>query len=91
MALARDHAGRIDLLLADVVMPDGNGPVVARDLQSQLPALRTIFMSGYNRETLDHTLQGGPEAPLLSKPFTAEQLGEAVRAALDATPTPIQT
>ena len=91
MALARDHAGRIDLLLADVVMPDGNGPVVARDLQSQLPTLKTIFMSGYNRETLDHSLQGSPEAPLLSKPFTAEQLGEAVRAALDAAPTPVQT
>jgi hypothetical protein len=48
-------------------------------------------MSGYNRETLDHSLQGSPEAPLLSKPFTAEQLGEAVRAALDAAPTPVQT
>ena len=91
VGLAREHAGHIDLLLADVIMPDGNGPVVASDLQSYLPHLKTIYMSGYNRETLDRTLQGAPQAPLLRKPFTAEQLGEAVRSALDNGQTPVQT
>lgn len=87
LALARECAGHIDLLLADVIMPETSGPALARELAHELPGLRTLFMSGYNHEMLDHTLQGCPEASLLRKPFTAEQLGQAVRAALDATPT----
>ncbi len=84
LALAREHAGQVDLLLADVIMPEANGPAVAREMASEQPGLRVLFMSGYNPQVLRRTLRGGPKAALVRKPFTAEQLSQAVRAALDA-------
>jgi two-component system, cell cycle sensor histidine kinase and response regulator CckA len=86
LALAREHAGQIDLLLADVIMPEANGPAVARELALEQPGLRVLFMSGYNLQVLRGTLRSGPKAALVRKPFTAEQLSRAVRTALDAPP-----
>lgn len=73
----------IDLLLADVVLPDVNGAdlaVVAKELRPLLPVL---FMSGYGDQALEHygaVVEGGD---LVRKPFFATTLAEAVRRALD--------
>jgi DNA-binding NtrC family response regulator len=40
------HAGAIDLLVTDVVMPDLNGPALAQRLVGDWPKLRVLFMSG---------------------------------------------
>ncbi len=83
LALSRAHSGDIHLLLADVVMPGGNGPRWGIRLQAVRPGLKLAFMSGYS----EHAALG--EAPpdaakrLLRKPFTADQLLRAVREALD--------
>lgn len=39
-------ADRIDVLLADVLLPDGDGVQVARSLRRHHPRLRTLFISG---------------------------------------------
>jgi CheY-like chemotaxis protein len=79
---AGDTATTIDLLLADVVMPDMLGPELASRIREYRPALRTLYMSGYTRDfgvrdTLD------PEVPLLSKPFSRSSLLTKVREVLD--------
>jgi two-component system cell cycle sensor histidine kinase/response regulator CckA len=79
-----EHAGDIDLLLTDIVMPGMNGRDLAAIVRERCPETRVLFMSGYPGDAVaSHgALQPGTE--LLEKPFTATSLGTIVRAALDA-------
>jgi two-component system cell cycle sensor histidine kinase/response regulator CckA len=72
------HAGEIDLLLTDVVMPEMNGPALAQRLVSMRPALRILFISGYADMTTPPE-SGNPNVSFLSKPFQASVLSERVR------------
>jgi two-component system cell cycle sensor histidine kinase/response regulator CckA len=47
-AVAKQHAGPIDLLLTDVVMPGTDGLTLSGQLQRLRPNLRVILMSGYS-------------------------------------------
>jgi len=71
--------GAPDMLLTDVVLKTGiNGIDLAVAARAKRPGLPLIFMSGYT--TVPEAQQRIREigAPLLSKPFTASQLGRAV-------------
>jgi two-component system cell cycle sensor histidine kinase/response regulator CckA len=72
------HAGEIDLLLTDVVMPEMNGPALAQRLVSMRPELRILFISGYADMTTPPE-SGNPNVSFLSKPFQASVLSERVR------------
>jgi len=85
-ALARlnGEGDDFDLLLTDVVMPGMSGPQLLRKLRERRPNVPVIFMSGYlGHQDLDAALRN-PETPVLQKPFTADQLGRAVRTAFAA-------
>jgi PAS domain S-box-containing protein len=87
LAAERAHAGPIDLLLTDVVMPDLSGPEVARRVLERRPGIGVLFMSGY---TDDAVLQHGvssQDTPFLQKPFTPIALTGKVREVLDQTTT----
>jgi FixJ family two-component response regulator len=73
-----------DLLLTDVVMPDMSGSELVARLQQLGVAPPTLFMSGHADEMIARHKLPDPDAFLLQKPFVAEELLEAVRAALDA-------
>jgi CheY-like chemotaxis protein len=81
--LARQHAGRIDVLLTDVVMPGMNGADLACHLQSLQPDLITILMSGYAQSDIARTISR-TAAIHIQKPFTVNilltRIGEALRA-----------
>ncbi|MEL6980469.1 MAG: ATP-binding protein, partial [Pseudomonadota bacterium] len=81
-----DPALRIDLLLSDVVLEDTDGPSVLRRIGDARPEMRVIFMSGYARdafaETLDSAAAHARETRFLQKPFTLDELAEAVEDAL---------
>ena len=72
------HAGEIDLLLSDVVMPEMNGPALAQRLVTVRPELRILFISGYADMTTPPE-SGNPNVSFLSKPFQASVLSERVR------------
>ncbi len=76
------HAGQVDLLLTDVVMPGGSGPELYARLSAQYPALKVLYMSGYaDRGAQRHRLiEAG--SPYLQKPFTPPTLGQKVREVL---------
>jgi two-component system cell cycle sensor histidine kinase/response regulator CckA len=75
--------GRIDLLLADVVMPQMGGPALAKRLTALRPETRVIYLSGYADEALGdrQVLENG--AAFLQKPFALESLVRKIREVLD--------
>jgi len=76
------HAGPIDLLLSDVVMPQMSGPTMATQILERRPETRVLFVSGYieSADDVDIVSSG---ADFLQKPFTPSQLLETVRRILD--------
>ena len=81
LAAARDHSSRLDALVSDVVMPGGSGVELATQLLELQPELKVLFVSGYAGDELGR-LQALPAAHFLAKPFTAEQLEQALRTLL---------
>ncbi len=85
LRIHQTHAGRIDLLLTDVVMPEMNGRQLAHHLKIARPDMAVLFMSGYTGAALG---QVGDMAELtgrlLQKPFTPDGLSRRVRETLDA-------
>lgn len=72
------HAGRIDLLLTDVVLRGTCGMRLAEGLVRCRPELRVLFMTGYPSYELGRRDFVAHSAPLIGKPFTAEELLIAV-------------
>jgi CheY-like chemotaxis protein/PAS domain-containing protein len=79
--LASAYAGRIDLLLTDVVMPGLNGPELSGKLRSARPETRVLFMSGYTGDAVPAGVLA--RDGFLEKPFTPMALARAVRQTLD--------
>ncbi|HET7502952.1 MAG TPA: response regulator [Kofleriaceae bacterium] len=77
----RGHAGQVDIVLSDVVMPKLGGADLARSLAVDAPGTKIVYMSGYP----NRGLPGGRSAdlgPVLQKPFTPSQLLDRIRDAL---------
>jgi signal transduction histidine kinase/ActR/RegA family two-component response regulator len=83
-AVTEDVAGRVDLLVCDVVMPGGNGPLVVQSLLRRWPDLRVLYVSGYAQDAVPEDAVCAQVTEFLQKPFTASSLLVRVRMALDA-------
>jgi two-component system cell cycle sensor histidine kinase/response regulator CckA len=76
--------GRIDLLVTDMVMPEGmTGGDLARQLIARQPQLKVIYTSGYSDEIMGNDTEL-PDGPFLPKPYAAPKLAQLVRDCLDA-------
>jgi two-component system cell cycle sensor histidine kinase/response regulator CckA len=78
--------GPIDLLLTDVVMPEMGGPDLAQQLRARRPGLKVLFVSGYTNEEILRRGLLDPDSVLVPKPFSSDELVQAVRELLDAAP-----
>ena len=77
-------AGKIDLLVTDVIMPGMNGREMARLLAAERPRMRVLYMSGYTDAAIAQQGILPPGTAFLSKPFTPDVLARKVREVLDA-------
>lgn len=82
--LAREHAGRIDILLADVVLPGASGRAVADELLVHRADLKLLFMSGYTEDAISRRGVLAPNTPFINKPFSADALAAKVREVLQS-------
>jgi CheY-like chemotaxis protein len=82
---AQRHAGPIDLLLTDVVMPLMSGHELAAEIVAVRAETSVVYMSGFADDPLTRHPDGEP-IRFVQKPFTADALMSKLR---DAT-LPIQ-
>jgi two-component system cell cycle sensor histidine kinase/response regulator CckA len=77
------RGGKIDLLLTDMVMPEGmTGSELAKQLKARQPELKVIYTSGYSAEIMENEADLH-DTPFLPKPYAAPQLARMVRDCLD--------
>jgi two-component system, cell cycle sensor histidine kinase and response regulator CckA len=83
LAVAAREAGKIDLLLTDMVMPGMTGRELAEQLTAIRPATRVLYMSGYTEDEVVRATVAVAGHAFLQKPFDPEALARKVREVLD--------
>ena len=85
-AIARMKADPVlpDLLLTDVVMPSMTGPELRDRLIETIPGLKTVLMSGYTSHSAIRQALADTAVRFIQKPFTKQELEQAIRELLEA-------
>ena len=66
----QEHQDRIQLVLTDIIMPDGmNGHELAQQLQAARPGLKVVYTSGYSGEVVGKSLNLVDGVNFLQKPY----------------------
>jgi PAS domain S-box-containing protein len=80
----QQYAGQIDLLITDMVMPEGlSGLDLAQQLWAKQPSLKVIITSGYNLEMAGHAIPAAGAFAFLQKPYALHDLSQTIRTCLD--------
>lgn len=79
----RDHAGEVDLVLMDAVMPGQGGVEALGEIRSMAPGARIVLSSGYGDGLDDDEGSPAVDAEFLAKPYEADLLLRVVRRSLD--------
>jgi len=83
MNLAERFAGKIHLLLTDVVMPQMNGRELSELLLRKRPELKVLYMSGHTAGVISQHALLADDVAFIEKPFTHDALGRKIRQLLD--------
>ncbi len=76
----------IDLLLTDMVMPDGvTGRQLAERLKADNPNLKIIFTTGYSPDLVGKDIPLREGVNFIQKPYPPQKLVDTVRAGLAST------
>lgn len=82
--LWKAHKDEVNLLLTDLVMPEGiSGVELSDKLRSERPDLRIIYTSGYSEDVYKRDLAHTEGITFLQKPYPPSRLAELVRLSLD--------
>ena len=79
LELAEQHAGEIDLMISDVVMPGMQGPDLLKQARAYLGAAPVMFISGYAESEFSDLLEGEHGVSFLPKPIDIKTLAERVK------------
>jgi DNA-binding response OmpR family regulator len=91
LRVAGGHAGKIDLVLTDMVMPGMNGRQLAKRLREADPELLVLYSSGYTENVFGVEGLSPDWEGYLQKPFTPASLEGAVAKLLDRGPGAAET
>lgn len=79
LELAIEHAGTIDLLISDVIMPGMDGPTLLKKARGYLGDAPVMFISGYAEAEFSDLLEGEEGVSFLPKPIDIKTLAERVK------------
>jgi two-component system cell cycle sensor histidine kinase/response regulator CckA len=82
LMLTQQYNGIVHLTVSPLVMPEIGGRELARRLLRQHPTMKTLFVSGYDDETIQHHRIN--QRFVLQQPYRQSGLIEKVRDVLDA-------
>jgi len=77
---------KFKLIIIDIVMPEYNGMDLAMKIKKDQPDMKTLTMSGYIEPEPFSEIMNKMETNFLSKPFTPEELLNAVEKTIIETP-----
>ena len=84
LAVWKDHLDEIDLLLTDMVMPDGmNGRDLAESIHADRPGVPVIYTSGYTPELFGENGEMDKEIVFVAKPYRMATVVDLIRQVLD--------
>jgi CheY-like chemotaxis protein len=79
LQISAQHAGAIQLLLTDVIMPGGlNGRQLSEQVKLQRPDIKVLYISGYTDSAIAHHGVLEPGLAFLQKPFNPAALAQKV-------------
>jgi signal transduction histidine kinase/ActR/RegA family two-component response regulator len=84
LSIYRQQWQNIDLVIADMVMPQMSGPELIGHLKQINPNVRVIVSSGYSRDQEGQRMLQHGCLGYLQKPYNAETLNKLVRSVLDS-------
>jgi len=79
------HSDRIDLVIADVVLPELNGPEFFEQVTRVKDHIPFIFISGYPENNINTTFLNEHDFPFYRKPVSARTLLTGIREVLQTT------
>jgi two-component system cell cycle sensor histidine kinase/response regulator CckA len=79
LILCEEHAGTIDLLISDVIMPGLDGPTLLKKARIYLGDAPVMFISGYAEAEFSDLLEGETGVSFLPKPIDIKILAERVK------------
>jgi PAS domain S-box-containing protein len=83
LLVCEQHAGRIDIMVTDVVMPQMSGRELAECLASSRPETKILFVSGYTDDAIVRHGVLDENVNFLQKPFSPDALAAKVREVLN--------
>jgi two-component system cell cycle sensor histidine kinase/response regulator CckA len=84
LELAEEHAGTIDMMISDVIMPGLDGPALLKKARPFLGDAPVLFISGYAESDFSDLLQDEVGVSFLPKPLDIKTLAERVKQELHA-------
>jgi len=79
LLLAEEHAGTIDMMISDVIMPGLDGPSLLKKARPFLGDAPVMFISGYAESDFSDLLQDEVGVSFLPKPLDIKTLAERVK------------
>jgi two-component system cell cycle sensor histidine kinase/response regulator CckA len=83
LKLLEETKPEIDLLIADMVMPEMGGKEVAERVKEMVPTVKVLFTSGYTDSHIVHKGDLEPGINFIQKPYSIHDLAQKVRTVLD--------
>jgi PAS domain S-box-containing protein len=84
LALFADRDEDFDAAVLDLAMPEFDGRLLFRELRKLEPELPVVLATGYSRDRLTENFAGESRVEFLRKPYTVEELVEALAAVVES-------
>jgi two-component system, cell cycle sensor histidine kinase and response regulator CckA len=81
---AKEHNGKIHLVLTDVIMPGMSGSSLVVQIEAVRPDIKALYISGYTDNAIVHHGILDSDIAFLQKPFSPNQLARKVREVLNS-------